>query len=144
FSDKSFFKGMLSAACGLLLGTVGVDMQTGQFRFTYDIANLQDGISFVVAIVGVFAVTEVFIGVERWFHGTVTRVRIKGGVWFPRDEFRRSVGPIGRGGLIGFLIGIMPGAGGTIATRLAYTTERRLSQEPERFGKGAIEGVAAP
>lgn len=144
FSDKSFFKGMLSAACGLLLGTVGVDMQTGQFRFTYGIPNLQDGISFIVAIVGLFAVTEVFIGIERWFHGKLSPVRIKGSLWFTKDEFRRSVGPIGRGGLIGFLIGIMPGAGGTIATILAYTTEQRLSKHPERFGKGAIEGVAAP
>ena len=65
-------------------------------------------------------------------------------LWLTREEWRRSVGPIFRGGIIGFIVGVLPGAGGTIASILSYTTEKRLSKHPEEFGKGAVEGVAGP
>jgi putative tricarboxylic transport membrane protein len=71
-------------------------------------------------------------------------LKIRGKLWLTRDEWVRSIGPIWRGGVIGFIIGVLPGAGGTIASILSYTTEKRLSKHPEEFGKGAIEGVAGP
>ena len=71
-------------------------------------------------------------------------LKIKGRLWLTRDEWMRSIGPIWRGGVIGFIIGVLPGAGGTIASILSYTTEKRLSKHPEEFGNGAIEGVAGP
>jgi putative tricarboxylic transport membrane protein len=71
-------------------------------------------------------------------------IKIQGRLWLTREEWKRSIGPIWRGGVIGFIIGVLPGAGGTIASILSYTTEKRLSKHPEEFGKGAIEGVAGP
>ena len=71
-------------------------------------------------------------------------IKIKGKLWLTREEWKRSIGPIWRGGIIGFVIGVLPGAGGTIASIMSYTTEKRLSKHPEEFGHGAIEGVADP
>jgi len=71
-------------------------------------------------------------------------MRISGKLWLTREEWKRSVGPIWRGGILGFLVGVLPGAGGTIASMLSYSTEKRLSKHPEEFGHGAIEGVAGP
>jgi putative tricarboxylic transport membrane protein len=96
-------------------------------------------------VVGLFALSEVFRGMEGLYQGTAAEmIRIKGKLWLTRDEWKRSVGPIWRGGIIGFVIGVLPGAGGTIASILSYTTEKRLSKNPEEFGQGAIEGVAGP
>ena len=82
---------------------------------------------------------------EGLFQGTAPEmIKIKGRLWLTREEWKRSIGPIWRGGVIGFIIGVLPGAGGTIASILSYTTEKRLSKHPEEFGKGAIEGVAGP
>jgi putative tricarboxylic transport membrane protein len=92
-----------------------------------------------------FALAEVFRGMEQLYKGTAPEaMRITGKLWLTREEWKRSVGPIWRGGIIGFVIGVLPGAGGTIASLLSYTTEKRLSKHPEEFGKGVIEGVAGP
>ncbi len=144
-SGKSAAKGMLATLLGLMIATIGIDLQSGQSRYTGGIAEFQDGVGFIVVVVGLFAVAEVFRGMEGIFRGTAPQViRISGRLWLTRDEWRRSIGPIWRGGIIGFVIGVLPGAGGTIASILSYTTERRLSKHPEMFGKGAIEGVAGP
>jgi putative tricarboxylic transport membrane protein len=90
-------------------------------------------------------VSEVFRGMEGLFKGTAPEmIKISGKLWLTKEEWKRSIGPIWRGGFIGFIIGVLPGAGGTIASILSYTTEKRLSKHPEEFGKGAIEGVAGP
>jgi putative tricarboxylic transport membrane protein len=82
---------------------------------------------------------------EGIFQGTAPEmIKIKGKLWLTREEWKRSIGPIWRGGIIGFVIGVLPGAGGTIASIMSYTTEKRLSKHPEEFGHGAIEGVAGP
>jgi putative tricarboxylic transport membrane protein len=144
-SGKSPAKGMLSTILGLMVATIGIDLQSGQPRFTMGVAEFQDGVGFVVVVVGLFAVSEVFRGMEAVYKGTAApMIKIKGKLWLTRDEWMRSIGPIWRGGIIGFIIGVLPGAGGTIASILSYTTEKRLSKRPEEFGSGAIEGVAGP
>lgn len=144
-SGKSVAKGMLSTILGLMIATIGIDLQSGQARYTAGIPEFQDGIGFIVVVVGLFAVAEVFRGMENIFRGTAPQmIRISGKLWLTRDEWKRSIGPIWRGGIIGFVIGVLPGAGGTIASILSYTTEKRLSKHPETFGHGAIEGVAGP
>ena len=144
-TGKSLPKGLLSMFLGLMLATVGMDLQTAMPRYTMGILELQEGVSFVVVVVGLFAVAEVLQGLEMLYKGTAADViRISGKLWLTRDEWKRSIGPIWRGGIIGFIIGVVPGAGGTIASILSYTTERGLSKHPEEFGKGAIEGVAGP
>ena len=144
-SGKSPAKGMLSTILGLMIATIGIDLQSGQPRFTMGVPEFQDGVGFVVVVVGLFAVSEVFRGMEGLIKGTTAEmIKIKGKLWLTRDEWKRSIGPIWRGGIIGFVIGVLPGAGGTIASILSYTTEKRLSKHPEEFGSGAIEGVAGP
>ncbi|MEO7150777.1 MAG: tripartite tricarboxylate transporter permease [Burkholderiaceae bacterium] len=144
-SGKSPAKGLMSTVLGLMIATIGIDLQTGQQRFTGGIAELQDGVGFIVVVVGMFALAEVLRGMEQIVLGTAPQaMRITGKLWLTREEWRRSIGPIWRGGLIGFIVGVLPGAGGTIASLLSYSTEKRLSKHPEEFGKGAIEGVAGP
>ena len=144
-SGKSPAKGMLSTILGLMIATIGIDLQSGQPRYTAGVPEFQDGVGFIVVVVGMFAVAEVFRGMENLYGGTAPpMIRISGKLWLTRDEWQRSIGPIWRGGIIGFIIGVLPGAGGTIASILSYTTEKRLSKHPEEFGHGAIEGVAGP
>ncbi len=144
-TGKSPAKGMLSTILGLMIATIGIDLQSGQPRYTMGIAEFQDGVGFIVVVVGLFAVAEVFRGLEEVHKGTAPpMIKISGKLWLTREEWRRSIGPIWRGGIIGFVIGVLPGAGGTIASIMSYTTEKRLSKHPEEFGKGAIEGVAGP
>jgi putative tricarboxylic transport membrane protein len=137
-------KAMFSMLVGLVVATVGIDQQTGQERYTFGIPDFQDGIHFVSVVVGLFAVAEVLRGVEDWYFGTSEVVRIKGKLMLTREEWRRSLGPIARGSLIGFALGVLPGAGSTIATFLSYAAEKKVSKHPEEFGRGAIEGVAGP
>jgi putative tricarboxylic transport membrane protein len=144
-SGKSAAKGMLSTILGLMIATIGIDLQSGLPRYTMGIAEFQDGVGFVVVVVGLFAVAEVFRGMETLYQQTApAMIRISGKLWLTREEWKRSIGPIWRGGIIGFIIGVLPGAGGTIASILSYTVEKRISRHPEEFGKGAIEGVAGP
>jgi putative tricarboxylic transport membrane protein len=144
-SGKSPAKGLLSTILGLMLATIGIDLQSGQPRYTMDIPEFQDGVGFIVVVVGLFAVSEVLRGMVDISKGTAPQmIRISGKLWLTKEEWKRSTGPIWRGGIIGFIIGVLPGAGGTIASILSYTTEKRLSKHPEEFGHGAIEGVAGP
>ena len=144
-AGKSLGKGILSAGLGLMLATVGIDLQSGQQRYVMGIIELQDGVNFIIVSVGMFAVAQVLRGLESIYRGDAAQaMKINGPLWLTREEWRRSIGPVWRGGIIGFLIGILPGAGGTISAIMSYVTERRLSKNPESFGKGAIEGVAGP
>ncbi len=144
-TGKSPAKGLLATILGLMIATVGIDLQSGQARFTMGVPEFQDGVGFVVVVVGLFAVAEVFRGLEDIYQGTGAKaMKITGKLWLTKEEWVRSIGPIWRGGIIGFIIGVLPGAGGTIASIMSYTTEKRLSKNPEEFGHGAIEGVAGP
>jgi putative tricarboxylic transport membrane protein len=145
FTGSSPAKGLLSLILGLMLSTVGTDLQSGRARYTFGIPEFADGIGFVTAVVGMFAVAEVLQALENLCRGTAPPpIRLQGRLWLTREEWRRSIGPIWRGSIIGFIIGVLPGAGGTIASFLSYITEKGLSKHPEEFGKGAIEGVAGP
>ncbi len=137
-------KAVFAVSLGLLLSTVGIDLQTGESRFTLGIPELDDGLHFPAVVVGLFAVAEVLRGLERVRSGQAQIIRIQGKLMLTREEWRRSLPAIGRGGVIGFLVGVLPGAGSTIATILAYSAESRLSRHRHEFGTGAIEGVAAP
>lgn len=144
-TGQSPAKGVLATVLGLIIATIGIDLQSGQARYTMGIPEFQDGVGFVVVVVGLFAMAEVFRGLEDIYRGTGAKaMKITGKLWLTREEWRRSIGPIWRGGIIGFVIGVLPGAGGTIASIMSYTTEKRLSKHPEEFGHGAIEGVAGP
>ncbi len=144
-AGKSPAKAAISTILGLMIATIGIDLQSGQPRYTAGIPELQDGVGFVIAVVGLFALAEVFSSMEEMIKGVRPRmIKLRGRLWFTREEWNRSVMPILRGGVIGFVIGVLPGAGGTIASIMSYVWEKRLSKHPEQFGQGAIEGVAGP
>ena len=143
-AGDSFAKGLIATVLGLMIATVGVDLQSGQARYTFGLPELQEGFNFIIVVVGLFAISEVFIGIEEHLSGTRQPMRVTGPIWLTREEWRRSVRPIARGGLLGFAVGVLPGAGSTIASILAYSLEKKVSRQPEKFGKGAIEGVAGP
>jgi len=140
---RSLTRGLLAVVLGLMLAMVGSDLQTGVARFTLGLGPLLDGIDVVVVIIGVFGVAEVlnFLLHERQIAGE--RLAIRGRVWLSREDWRRSVAPIGRGTLVGFLAGVMPGSGSTIGSMLAYAVEGRVGRARRHLGTGAIEGVAA-
>lgn len=137
-------RGMLSMLLGLAVATVGIDLQSGMPRFTGGHAQLLDGIDFILAAVGLFALAEVFVSLENHFRNPVQMVPISGRLWLTREEWRRSIFPILRGTAIGFVKGVLPGGGATISTMLSYNLERFLSKDGKKFGTGMIEGVAGP
>jgi putative tricarboxylic transport membrane protein len=142
-SAQSLVKGLLTAALGLVLGTVGLDPTSGMPRFTLGISRLLDGLDLVPVAMGLFGIAQVLADLE--VRGTPGRPAISLGPLLPsRDDWRRSVGAILRGTGLGFLIGVLPGGGAVVASFAAYAVEKRVARDPERFGRGAIEGVAAP
>lgn len=136
-------RSLTMAALGLLLGMVGMDTMTGLFRFEYGLAELGDGIGVVPVAVGLFGISEILLSAGRAIRADVRAPRLRE-LLPDRQEWRASAAPIGRGTLLGFLIGIIPGPGHIISSFVSYSIERRLSRHPERFGQGAIEGVAGP
>lgn len=131
------------AILGLFLGTIGLDPITATPRFTYGSITLMDGLGLVPMIMGLFGIAEVLLNIEKELKQEVFQTQIKG--LFPnRQDWRDSAGAITRGSLLGFFLGILPGMGTIIPSFISYALERRLSKHPEKFGKGAIEGVAGP
>ena len=139
----SRLKAVLATLVGLAVGVVGLDPQTGTPRQTFGILQLNDGIDFAIFAMALFAIPEALNNLCS--RGTVERPqRIQGGLWMTREDWRRSVGPYGRGSVLGFLIGVLPGVGPSLAAFMSYVTEKRISKHKDEFGKGAIEGVAGP
>jgi putative tricarboxylic transport membrane protein len=136
-------RSLTMAALGLLLGMVGMDTMTGLFRFEYGLSELGDGIGIVPVAVGLFGISEILLSAGQQSKAEVRAPRLRELLPTAR-EWRASAGPIGRGTALGFLIGIIPGPGHVISSFVSYSVERRLSKTPERFGHGAIEGVAGP
>lgn len=142
-SGGSMAKSLAMAALGLLLGMVGIDTMSGFFRFHYGIVELGDGIGVVPTAVGLFGISEILLSAGRATKTEIHTPRLRE-LLPSRQEWRDSAGPIGRGTFLGFVIGIIPGPGHVISSFVSYAVERRLSKHPERFGQGAVEGVAGP
>jgi putative tricarboxylic transport membrane protein len=142
-SGGSLPKSLAMAALGLLLGMIGIDHMTGYFRFHYGVVELGDGIGIVPVAVGLFGLSEILLTAGQAEPPAVMRPRIRD-LAPSREEWRDSAGPVARGTILGFLIGILPGSAHIIASFVSYAMERRLSRHPDRFGQGAVEGVAGP
>lgn len=142
-AGKSRTKALIMTVVGLLIATIGIDNVSGVARFTYDIPVLYSGIEFLTVAVGLFALGEVFKTIleKESVDGSIAKVDK---ILPTKKDLRDSSGPIVRGSLLGFFIGILPGAGATLASFFSYIMEKKISRNPDKFGKGAIEGVAAP
>jgi putative tricarboxylic transport membrane protein len=136
-------KGLIMVAAGLFVAIIGVDTITGLVRFTGGSVTLRGGIGIVPIAIGIFGIGEILTNLELEVDREIFKARIKG-LLPSLEDWKRSVGPITRGTLVGFLMGILPGAGAVIPTFMSYALEKRISKHPEKFGTGAIEGVAAP
>ena len=141
-SGRALLKGMIATSIGLLASLIGQNPLTGAIRLTFGIVDLMAGLNFISIIIGLFAVSEVMINVERAAtHIYATKIR----GWMPTwAEIRQCTGTMIRSSGIGFFLGLLPGCAPAVTTFIAYDVEKRFSKHPERFGKGAIEGVAAP
>ena len=142
-TQKSLIKAIGMGALGLILSYVGTDMVSGQMRYTFDLDGLLDGIGIVPIVMGIFGVGEIFENLERTGIRSLYQTHIKGLLPSVKD-WSDSIRPIMRGTVIGFFLGILPGGGAALASFVAYAVEKRVSKHPEKFGKGAIEGVASP
>jgi putative tricarboxylic transport membrane protein len=139
----SIINALIMVCFGLILGCIGLDQITGVPRFIYKSITLMDGIGLVQVVIGLFGVSEVLLNVETTFKREVFDTKVKG-LLPNREEWKRSVWPIGRGTVIGFFLGIIPGMSVVIPTFVSYVVEKKLSKHPEKFGTGMIEGVAGP
>ena len=145
FGGEEPIKTLISTVMGLFLATIGLDIVSGLPRFAFGVPQLLGGIDFIVIICGIFGVAEVFNSIEEPEEGDLVKqkMRLKD-LFLTKAEWIASRWAIVRGGIIGFLTGIIPAGGITTASFLAYLAEKRVSRHPERFGTGIIEGVAAP
>jgi putative tricarboxylic transport membrane protein len=146
FSHGSFIKALFSAILGLAIATIGIDELSfgGMRRFTYGVEELGDGIDFIVVVIGVFAVGELFLYLSDMTADNVQKVAPLNRVLLTFKELKDSAAGILRSCVTGFLVGVLPGAGATIASFLAYNTEKKMAGPRGNFGKGDLRGVAAP
>lgn len=145
-TNGSALKGVASVLIGLLLGVVGTDPNSGITRFDFGVLQLQDGIPLVALAMGLFAIVDIFSNTSaRNQSDFVTSSNISGKSVYPtRKDLKECSGPVSRGATIGSFFGILPGTGGVIASFMSYAFEKKYSKQPEKFGQGAIEGVAGP
>jgi putative tricarboxylic transport membrane protein len=144
-ASGSVLKAIMIAVAGVFVGTIGTDFITGDPRFAYGSLTLSDGVGLVPVVMGFFGIAEVLENMEGGVGEKVDVLKAKVKGLFPTlRDWRISLAPIVRGTLIGFFLGILPGGGAIIASFTSYAVEKKVSKSPERFGKGAIEGVAGP
>ena len=140
--------GALSALIGFAIATVGIDIGTGQQRYTFGSVELINGIDFIPVAIGLFGVGEILHTLWRGGHleklGYFNVSARSRGFWPSKKDYRESAGPIARGSLLGFFVGATPGAGATVASLMSYNLEKSVSKTPEKFGKGAMAGLAGP
>jgi putative tricarboxylic transport membrane protein len=143
-SSGSMAKALMMAVVGLLLSYIGVDIVTGRERFTLGIATIAGGFDIVPIVMGLFGISEVLLNLER--SETVREVlQTKLHNLLPtKQDWKDSSAPIARGSIFGFLLGLIPGGGGLIASFISYAMEKKIAKHPEAFGKGDIRGVAGP
>lgn len=137
-------KGLAMVVTGMLLGTIGADLNTGIARFTFGYFELHEGISFIALAMGLFGVSEVILSIGHKIDKPFIQAVTFRSMIPRRDEVRRSGMPMLRGAGLGAFFGALPGTGPSIATFIGYAIEKRLSKHPEEFGKGAIEGITSP
>jgi len=143
-TGTSWIKSALMAVIGIMLGTVGTDSLTGINRFTFDVNELQRGMDMGIVAMGLFGLAEILNTVSQ-SKAKISLEAVKFCDLYPnKQELRQSIAPILRGGIIGFLIGLLPGPAASISSFISYAVEKRRSSNPDRFGQGAIEGVAGP
>ena len=139
----SFVKALIMILLGLILGCVGIDSVSAIPRFAFRCPSLYDGMGLGQVAMGLFGISEVLLNLERSLDRTIFQTRVKN--LLPNiQDWKKSIGPITRGSLLGFLLGILPGGGAVIASFVSYTLEKKISKKPQTFGEGAIEGVAGP
>ena len=144
-SSKNQAKSAIAAALGLAIAMIGVDGQTGVPRYTFNNVHFYDGIDFLVAIVGFFAVSEVLVFIENYGTETHTKPAPKlGRIIPPLSMIKQTSGAMGRGTVLGFIAGVLPGAGASLGSFIAYALEKKVSNKNDTFGKGDPRGVAAP
>jgi putative tricarboxylic transport membrane protein len=143
-ASGSIIRALMMSSFGVILGCIGMDPETGLARFYYGIPDLLEGIGIAPFVMGLFGVSEVFINIERSIEKkSIVSTKIKH--LFPNwQDWKKSILPILRGSVIGFFLGILPGGGSVISSFASYGVEKKISRHPEKFGTGAIEGVAAP
>jgi putative tricarboxylic transport membrane protein len=139
----SMLKSLMMLVLGLIFGFVGQDPITATPRLTYGIGYLLDGLDMVPVVMGLFGISEVMLNIEEQGKREIYEAKLKG-LLPNREEWKKAILPIGRGSLLGFFIGIVPGGTGVISSFVSYAVEKKFSKNPESFGKGAIEGVAGP
>jgi putative tricarboxylic transport membrane protein len=142
-ANGPIIKALMMAALGLILGIIGTDLITGRARFTFGISELEDGLNIIPVVMGLFGVSEVLVNVEKIIERKVGKTKIRG-LLPSLQDWKDSIRPILRGSFLGFFLGTLPGGGALISSFASYAMEKKLSKHPERFGKGAIEGVAGP
>lgn len=136
-------RSLLAALIGLFLTTIGIDGNTGVYRFTFDMPHLFDGIPFVILVIGLFSVSEIFLMLEQT-HTSQVIIKKTGKLLISIKEFIFCSATIIRSAFIGFFVGVLPGAGATIASAISYMSEKKIAGEKGEFGKGDLRGVAAP
>ncbi|KCV62012.1 tripartite tricarboxylate transporter TctA family protein [Bordetella bronchiseptica 99-R-0433] len=143
-SSGSAIKGITMVVGGVMLGLVGTDVNSGVARFDFGFPELQDGVQIVALAMGLFGVTEIIASINH-VKAADRKIDVSMKAMLPtRDEMKRSWGPMARGSGLGSFFGVLPGVGPTVAAFMAYALEKRTSKTPERFGRGAIEGIVAP
>jgi putative tricarboxylic transport membrane protein len=142
-ASGSIVKALMMAALGLIIGCIGSDALTNVHRFTLGIPELMDGVGLIPLVMGLFGVSEVLLNMEEQMKSEILKTKITN--LLPNlQDWKRSALPILRGSILGFFLGILPGGGAAISSFVSYAVEKKISRHPERFGKGAIEGVAGP
>ncbi|WP_431803849.1 tripartite tricarboxylate transporter permease [Halobacillus andaensis] len=143
-SEGSTIKALISATLGFMVVTVGIDGQTGTPRFTFNNPNLLEGIDFLVIALGLFALAEVcFLIINRKDTSLSDKANV-GSTRLKKEDLKEMRGPMSRQSFLGFVLGVLPGAGATIASFIGYITEKKIAKKPEEFGKGSIRGLSAP
>lgn len=142
-ASGSLLKAIGMVILGLLLGLVGTDVNSGAARFTFDLPQLADGINFVIVAMGMFGIGEIIRNLEHDESRTLIMKKVSG-LMLTKDDFKRIIAPVLRGTVLGSALGILPGGGAMLASFAAYSIEKKVSKNAAQFGKGAIEGVAAP
>ena len=137
------WKSLMMAALGLFLGCIGMDVAIGATRFAFGIVELFDGVGIVPVAMGLFGIAEVLLNVEQSMERTVLTSKVRN-LLPTREDWAASLPAILRGSVLGFFLGVLPGAGPLISSFAGYAVEKRLSREPEKFGTGMIQGVAGP